>query len=110
MIALLVENPLLLLFVVAGIGYPIGQIRVFGVRLGIGAVLFVGLAVGSLHPDLKLPDIVYLLGLVLFVYTIGISSGPSFFESLRGPGLRDNATVADDFTSNIGIRKVLRYL
>lgn len=94
MIALLVENPLLLLFVVAGIGYPLGQIRIFGVHLGIGAVLFVGLGIGSLHPDLKLPDIVYLLGLVLFVYTIGISSGPSFFESLRGPGLRDNAAVA----------------
>ena len=94
MIQLLVENPLLLLFVVAGIGYPLGRFRIFGVRLGIGAVLFVGLAVGSLHPDLKLPDIIYLLGLVLFVYTIGISSGPSFFESLRGPGLRDNATVA----------------
>lgn len=94
MTALLVDNPLLLLFVVAGIGYPLGQIRIVGVRLGIGAVLFVGLAVGSLHPDLKLPEIVYLLGLVLFVYTVGISSGPSFFESLRGPGLRDNATVA----------------
>lgn len=94
MIRLLVDNPLLLLFVVAGIGYPLGQLRIFGVRLGIGAVLFVGLGVGSLHPDLKLPDIVYLFGLVLFVYTIGISSGPSFFDSLRGPGLRDNAAVA----------------
>lgn len=94
MIQLLVDNPLLLLFVVAGIGYPLGQIRIFGANLGIGAVLFVGLGMGSLHPDLKLPDIVYLLGLVLFVYTIGISSGPSFFESLRGPGLRDNAAVA----------------
>ena len=45
MIDLLVANPLLLLFVVAGIGYPLGQIRIAGVNLGIGAVLFVGLAV-----------------------------------------------------------------
>ena len=94
MIGLLIANPLLLLFVVAGIGYFLGQIRIGGVNLGIGAVLFVGLGVGSLHPDLKLPEIVYLLGLVLFVYTVGISSALSFFESLRGPGLRDNAVVA----------------
>jgi putative transport protein len=94
MIPLLVENPLLLLFLVAGIGYPLGQVRIGGVNLGIGAVLFVGLAVGSLHPDLRLPEVVVLLGLVLFVYTVGISSGPSFFESLRGQGLRDNALVA----------------
>jgi putative transport protein len=94
MIALLVDNPLLLLFLVAGIGYPLGQIRVAGTSLGIGAVLFVGLAIGSLHPDLKLPEIVYLLGLVLFVYTVGLSSGPSFFESLRGEGLRQNVAAA----------------
>lgn len=94
MIDLLVANPLLLLFVVAGIGYPLGQIRIASVNLGIGAVLFVGLAVGSLHPDLKLPEFVYLLGLVLFVYTVGLSSAPGFFESLRGQGLRDNALVA----------------
>lgn len=93
MIDLLIANPLLLLFLVAGLGFLLGQIRVAGVNLGVGAVLFVGLGVGALHPDLKLPEIVYLLGLVVFVYTVGISSGSSFFESLRGRGLRDNAVV-----------------
>jgi putative transport protein len=93
MVEVLVDNPRLLLFLVAGIGYPPGQIRIGGTSLGIGAVLFVGLAIGALHPDLKLPEIVYLLGLVLFVYTIGLSSGPSFFESLRGPGLRANGAA-----------------
>lgn len=92
--SLLIENPLLLLFVVAAIGYPLGQIRVAGTSLGVGAVLFVGLAIGSLDPALKLPEIVYLLGLVLFVYTVGLSNGPSFFGALlRGRGLRVNAVV-----------------
>jgi putative transport protein len=59
----------------------------------VAAVLFVGLAIGSLHPDLKLPEIVYLLGLVLFVYTIGLRSGPGFLASFRRKGLRDNLLV-----------------
>ena len=93
MIKVLIDNPLLLLFAVAAIGYPLGRIRVGGSSLGVAAVLFVGLAFGALHPDMKLPEIVYLLGLVLFVYTVGISNGPSFFASFRRKGLRDNLLV-----------------
>jgi putative transport protein len=58
-------------------------------------VLFAGLFVGALDPRLKLPDALYLLGLVLFVYTIGLSSGPAFFASLRKHGIRDNLLVVD---------------
>ena len=93
MVKIFVENPLLLLFLVAGIGYPLGRIRVWGNSLGVAAVLFVGLAIGSLHPDLKLPEIIYMLGLATFVYTIGLSSGPSFFSSLRREGIRHNLLV-----------------
>jgi putative transport protein len=50
----------------------------------------VGLAVGALDPRLELPEIVYMIGLVMFVYTVGLSSGPGFFASLRGRGLRYN--------------------
>ncbi|HEY3341049.1 MAG TPA: aspartate:alanine exchanger family transporter [Anaerolineae bacterium] len=94
MIALLVDNPLLLLFIVTAIGYPLGQIKVRGTSLGVSAVLFVGLAIGSLDPNLKLPEIISTLGLALFVYSIGLSSGPGFVASFRRAGLRDNALVA----------------
>jgi len=93
MIDLLIENPLLLLFVVAAIGYPLGRITVRGASLGVAAVLFAGLAVGALHPDLKLPDIVHLLGQALFIYTVGLSSGAAFFSSLRHKGWSDNLFV-----------------
>lgn len=93
MIELLIANPLLLLFVVAAIGYVLGRIKLAGISLGVAAVLFVGLAFGALHPGLRLPEIVYLLGLVLSVYTIGLSSGPSFFASFKRKGLRDNLLV-----------------
>lgn len=90
MITLLVDNPLLLLFIVSSLGYLIGQIKVQGSSLGAAAVLFVGLAFGALDEAIELPDIVFLLGLVIFVYTIGLTSGPGFFASFRRKGLRDN--------------------
>jgi len=92
-ITLLQASPLLLLFAVAAIGFPLGRLRVGQSRLGIAAVLFVGLAFGAVDPALKLPEIVYQLGLVLFVYTVGLGSGPAFFDALRRRGLRDNVFV-----------------
>ncbi|MEO1804160.1 MAG: TrkA C-terminal domain-containing protein [Bacteroidota bacterium] len=86
MIALLGQNSLLLLFVVAAIGYGIGSIKVRGNKLGVAAVLFVGLFFGAWDKNLKIDDIVFLLGLSIFVYSIGLSSGPGFMAALRGKG------------------------
>ncbi|MCB0162126.1 MAG: transporter, partial [Caldilineaceae bacterium] len=74
-IDLLVEQPLLLLFLVSAIGYVIGRIRIAGVSLGVAAILFVGLAFGALSPELSLPPVLVEMGLIIFVYTIGLSSG-----------------------------------
>lgn len=90
MIALLSESPLLLLFVVLAIGAPLGKIKISGVNLGIASVLFTGLAIGSLSPNIKLPAIIYEIGLVLFIYCIGISSGEQFFGNLKKKGWREN--------------------
>jgi putative transport protein len=103
MMSLFVESPLLLLFVVASFGYLAGKVSVFGTRLGVAAVLFVGLAFGGLDPHLKLPDIVDQLGLVLFVYAVGLSSGPRFFDSLRRGGWRDNLLVSAMIALGVGI-------
>ncbi len=93
MLELLKENPLLLLFLVAAVGYLFGQIRLGNFSLGVSAVLFAGLAFGALSPELRLPDFVYLFGLVLFVYTIALASGPGFFASFGKRGLRYNLLV-----------------
>lgn len=90
MLGILLDNPLLLLFIVAGIGYPLGRVRIGGVHLGVAAVLFVGLFFGALDPRLKLPEIVYQFGLALFVYCVGLSSGPDFIRSFRGKGVGHN--------------------
>ncbi|MFT3913721.1 MAG: TrkA C-terminal domain-containing protein [Anaeromyxobacteraceae bacterium] len=49
-----------------------------------------GLAAGAVDPSLALPEIVYMLGLAIFVYTVGLSSGRAFVASLRRDGLRDS--------------------
>jgi putative transport protein len=89
MIQYLSEFPLLLLFVVASLGYLIGSIKIKGSTLGVAAVLFTGLAFGALDPSLQIPEIVFLLGLSLFVYSIGLSSGPAFFKAYRKNGFKD---------------------
>ena len=92
-ITLLIDNPLLLLFSVAALGFLLGRVKIAGGSLGVAAILFVGLAFGALDPNIRLPELLYQLGLVLFVYTIGLSSGPTFFVVLRRKGLRDNLFI-----------------
>lgn len=93
MIELLAAHPLVLLFAVAAVGVPLGRIRVVGVRVGIAAVLFAGLAFGALDPRLRLPEIVVQLGLALFVYLVGLASGRAFVRSFDARGLRANGLV-----------------
>ncbi|MCP9236754.1 aspartate:alanine exchanger family transporter [Lewinella sp. JB7] len=89
MIELLSTNPLLLLFAVMAIGYGLGEVRVRGFKLGVAAVLFVGLGFGALDPGLEVPQFIIFLGLAIFVYTVGLSSAPAFFASFRRNGFRD---------------------
>lgn len=102
-LAAFVANPLLLLFVVVAVGYPLGRVRLGGLSLGVAGVLFAGLAAGALHPDLRLPELVYQLGLVLFVYTMGLANGPTFFASFRRQGLRATLFAAVLLTGAAGV-------
>jgi putative transport protein len=100
-------RPLILLFGVAALGYLIGQVRVRGFSLGVAAVLFAGLFVGWAVPGVELPDLVAQLGLVLFVYTVGLASGPGFFASLRLRGVRDNGLALGVLCASFGVAWLL---
>jgi putative transport protein len=89
----LASNPVLLLFVVAALGFAVGRIRVGGFSLGVAAVLFAGIALGALDDRLKLPDPFWVLGLALFVYTVGLASGPGFIGAMRRRGWATNRIV-----------------
>jgi putative transport protein len=89
--ALLNSQPFVALFLAIGLGFAVGNIRVAGFSLGVGAVLFVGLVIGVFAPKSAPPGIVGTLGLVLFLYGIGIQYGVDFFRGLAtSSGIKAN--------------------
>ena len=83
---LLGTQPILTLFLAIGVGYAVGQISILGFSLGIGAVLFVGLFLGAIAPKANIAGPIGMIGLTMFLYSIGILYGRQFFEGLRGVG------------------------
>ncbi|KAK47300.1 YidE/YbjL duplication [Caballeronia jiangsuensis] len=86
--AFLENQSLFALFLTIALGYLIGEINIKGVALGSGAVLFVGLAIGAFAPKSAPPPLLGTLGLLLFLYGIGIQYGAQFFRGLTS---RDGA-------------------
>ncbi len=86
--AFLSQQPLLALFLVIAVGYGIGSINIKGFSLGVGAVIFSGLFIGSLAPKCQPPALVGTIGLVMFLYGLGVQFGRQFFTGLTGPAGR----------------------
>src|ERR1700759_5820557 len=84
------SQPILALFLAIGLGYLVGQINLGGFSLGVGAVLFVGLALGAFAPKAQITGPIGLTGLVMFLYGIGILYGRQFFEGMVGVGQKYN--------------------
>lgn len=85
---------LIRLFLIIALGYVLGDLRLPGnFRIGVAAVLFVGLAFGAWDPGMRLPEEIQSLGLVLFVYCIGLQAAAGFFGALRKDGLPLNAAM-----------------
>ena len=77
-------QPILAVFLAIGLGYLVGQINIGGFSLGVGAVLFVGLAIGAFAPKAQIAGPIGLTGLIMFLYGIGILYGRQFFEGISG--------------------------
>jgi len=82
------SEPLVLAFLIIGIGMAIGSIRLFGLSLGSSGVLFAALAFGHFGKSegWTMPEGLGTLGLVLFVYAVGLAAGPTFFRAFRDQG------------------------
>ena len=76
------------LSLVCTVGLGLGKIRIAGISLGIAFVFFFGIAAGSfgLQVDEQMLNYCETFGLVIFVYTLGLSVGPTFFGSFRHEG------------------------
>jgi putative transport protein len=101
----------LVLSIVAALGLALGAVRIRGVGLGIAGVLFVGLALGhfGVHVEERTREFARELGLVLFVYSIGLQVGPGFLASLRRHGLRLNLLAASVVVLGAAVALVLRF-
>jgi putative transport protein len=110
-----VAHAVLAFSLVIALGLALGSIGIRGVRLGTAGVLFVGLFLGQagLHIDTSILEFARDFGLILFVYTVGLQVGPSFFSSLKRQGLELNllgaAIVLLGGLMVIGLRFLLNF-
>lgn len=82
----------IVLSIIIACGLALGKLRVKGVSLGVTFVFFAGILAGHLGLSID-PTILHYtenLGLVLFVYELGLKVGPGFFSSFRKGGLSLN--------------------
>ena len=82
----LVNNPLLCLFAIIALGLIIGAIQIRGISLGTSGVIFSSLIFGMF--GCTVPQGTGSLGIVLFVYAVGVGAGPGFFRMFAEQGTR----------------------
>lgn len=87
-----IAHTIFVLALVVSIGILMGKIKVFGISLGITWILFVGIFFGhfGLIIDDDILHFVKEFGLILFIFSIGMQVGPSFFSSFKEGGITLN--------------------
>lgn len=80
----LIQTSYFALFIIICLGFIIGNIKIKGVSLDISAIIFVALIFG--HYGVVIPSVLEKIGLILFIYTIGVQAGPGFFDSFKKNG------------------------
>ncbi|MCG8306581.1 MAG: hypothetical protein MI975_04260 [Cytophagales bacterium] len=80
------KNEYVAFFAIVATGILLGKIKVKGISLDVSAIIFVALFFG--HYGVVMPDIFQKIGLIFFIYSVGIQAGPGFFESFKKDGLR----------------------
>lgn len=87
-----VAHSVLLVAATIAIGLAMSRIKIGGISLGVTWVLFVGIVAShfGLVLDATTSHFVKEFGLILFIYSIGLQVGPSFFSSFRTGGITLN--------------------
>ena len=88
-----IAHSIFVLAVVIAVGTLLGKVKIGGISLGATWILFAGIVAShfgmTLHTDTL--NFVRDFGLTLFVFSIGLQIGPSFFSSLRQGGIKQLA-------------------
>ena len=97
-------------FVIAA-GIYLGKIKFFGVSLGVTFVLFVGIVLGQIGytVDPNTLKFVRELGLILFIFSIGLQVGPGFFSSFKHGGVELNCLAVGAICLNVLIVVLIYY-
>ncbi|MBO5054635.1 MAG: putative transporter [Muribaculaceae bacterium] len=97
-------------FVIAA-GIYLGKIKIFGVSLGVTFVLFIGIVLGACGyiVDANILKFVREFGLILFIFSIGLQVGPSFFSSFKKGGMRLNGLAVLSIALSVGIAVAVYY-
>jgi putative transport protein len=74
------------LFLITSLGLILGKVTIRGISLDVSAVIFVALVFG--HFGIVIPKEIQTIGLILFIYSIGIQSGPVFFDAFKKDGVK----------------------
>ena len=82
----------LLYAIVIAVGVYLGKIKVCGISLGVTFVLFAGIVAGHVGFTAPKEILTFIqdIGLILFVFMIGLQVGPGFFESFKKGGVTLN--------------------
>ena len=85
-------HSIMILALTIAIGVFLGKFKFKGVTLGVTWILFIGILFShfGMTLDPKVEHFAKELGLILFVYSIGLQVGPGFFSSLKKGGLSLN--------------------
>ena len=83
------------IFIVAitiAVGISLSKLKIKGVSIGITWILFVGIALShfGMRVDSTTLNFAKEFGLILFIYSVGIQVGPSFFSSFKQGGVKLN--------------------
>ena len=111
-----VAHTVILYAAVIAAGVFLGNKIKFGsVSLGVTWILFVGILAGDLlmrggiEENEAVINFIQDFGLILFVFSIGLQVGPSFFTSLKQGGLKANGVAAGVVLLNIVVMIAIYY-
>ena len=82
----------MILSLICASGIALGNIKVFGVSLGVTFVFFAGIIAGHFGVSVN-PEMLALaqnFGLILYIYSLGLQVGPGFFSSFKHGGVKLN--------------------
>ena len=87
-----IAHLLLLYAFVIAVGVLLGKIKFRGVSFGVAFILFTGIVVAHFGFTGNISTISFIqdFGLILFVYSLGLQVGPSFFSSFLKGGIKMN--------------------